>query len=200
MTIEEFFQELFRDELSDLFPGNRPNANVESRARLIPLLNTAMAYAYSRWKVKYSSEMLEIVEGTTEYELAATDVLAVIQIVNVYGVDISQSEYQVLGSKIVFPFPQTQTVEVIYKVKHVKYVEAQEDHLTELQLPEMLVPWLKAYVAHRYFASMKTEGALVKAADFLLQAQMAENSFMDSNTTQEFTAPTNRKMEARGFA
>jgi len=29
---------------------------------------------------------------------------------------------------------------------------------------------------------------------------MAENSFMNTNTTQEFTAPVNRKMEARGFA
>ena len=199
MTIEEFLQELYRDELSDMFPGNRMNANVESRPKLLPLINTAMAYAYSKWKVKYASEMLEVVEGTTEYELAATDVLGVIQIVNVYGMDVPQSDYQVLGSKIYFPFPQTQTLEVIYKLKHVKYVEAQDDALTELELPEMLVPWLKAYVCHRYFASMKTEAALAQAANFLVQAQMAENSFMNTNTTQEFTAPVNRKMEARGF-
>lgn len=199
MTLEEFFQELFRDELSDLFPGNRMNANVESRPKLLPLINTAMTYAYSKWKVKYASEMLEVVEGTTEYELTAPDILAVIQIVNVYGMDVPQSEYQVLGSKIYFPFPQTQTLEVIYKVKHVKFVEAQDDALTLLDLPEMLVPWLKAYVCHRYFASMKTEGALAKAADFLMQAQMAEQAFMSTNTTQEFTAPANRKLEARGF-
>jgi hypothetical protein len=200
MTLEEFFQELFRDELSDLFPGNRMNANIESRPKLLPLVNTAMAYAYSKWKVKYASEMLEVVDGTTEYQLAATDILGVIQIVNVYGMDVPQSEYQVLGSKIYFPFPQTQTLEVVYKVKHTKYVEAQDDALVELELPEMLVPWLKAYVCHRYFASMKTEGALAKAADFLVQAQMCENAYMNTNTTQEFTAPVNRKMEARGFA
>lgn len=200
MTLEEFFQELFRDELSDLFPGNRMNANVESRPKLLPLINTAMAYAYAKWKIKYASEMLEIVEGTTEYQLAATDLMAVIQIVNVYGIDVPQTEYQVLGNTLYFPNPQTQTLEVIYKVKHVKYVEAQDDALTQLELPDMLVPWLKAYVCHRYFASMKTEGALAKAADFLLQAQMAEQVFMNTNTTQEFTAPTNRKLEARGFA
>lgn len=200
MTLEEFFQELFRDELSDLFPGNRMNANVESRPKLLPLINTAMTYAYSKWKVKYASEMLEVVDGTTEYELTSPDILSVIQIVNVYGMDVPQSEYQVLGSKIYFPFPQTQTLEVVYKVKHTKFIEAQDDALTQLELPEMLIPWLKAYVCHRYFASMKTEGALAKAADFLLQAQMAENAFMSTNTTQEFTAPVNRKMEARGFA
>ena len=200
MTIEEFLQELYRDELSDMFPGNRVNANVESRARLLPLINSAMAYAYSKWKVKYASEMLDVVAGTTEYTLAATDVLAVIQLVNVYGIDVPQSKYQVLGSTIYFPFPQTQTLEVIYKPKHVKYTEAQDDAQIELELPEMLVPWLKAYVCHRYFASMKTEGALAKAADFLSQAQVCEGMFVDTNTTNEFTAPVNRKMEARGFA
>lgn len=200
MTIEEFLQELYRDELSDMFSGNRVNANVESRVRLLPLINTAMAYAYSKWKCKYASEMLDVVEGTTEYTLAATDVLAVIQLINVYGIEVPQSEYQVLGSTIYFPFPQTQTLEVVYKPKHVKYTEAQDDALTQLELPEMLVPWLKAYVCHRYFASMKTEGALAKAADFLGQAQLCEQMFMNTNTTGEYTAPTNRKMESRGFA
>ena len=200
MTLEEFFQELFRDELSDLFPGNRMNANVESRPKLLPLINSAMTLAYSKWKVKYASEMLEVVAGTTEYTLAATDILSVIQMVNVYGIEVPQSDYQVLGSTIYFPDPQTQTLEVIYKTKHVKYVEAQDDSLVELELPEMLVPWLKANVCHRYFASMKTEGALAKAADFLGQAQMAELMFTSTNTTNEFTAPVNRKMEARGFA
>lgn len=200
MTLEEFFQELFRDELSDLFPGNRMNANVESRPKLLPLLNTSMAYAYAKWQCKYSSEMLDVVADTTEYTLAATDVLAVVQLINVYGIDVPQSEYQVLGSTIYFPSPQTQTLEVIYKPKHIKYVEAQDDSLVELDLPEMLVPWLKAYVCHRYFASMKTEGALAKAADFLGQAQMAEQVFMNTNTTNEYTAPMNRKFTARGFA
>lgn len=200
MTIEEFLQELYRDELSDMFPGNRMNANVESRPKLLPLMNTAMAYAYAKWKVKYASEMLDVVAGTTEYTLAATDVLAVIELINVYGTEIPQDEYQVLGSTIYFPNPQTQTLEVVYKTKHVKYVEAQDDSLVELDLPEMLVPWLKAYVCHRYFASMKTEGALAKAADFLGQAQMCEQVFMNTNTTNEYTAPTNHKMLSRGFA
>ena len=200
MTLEEFFQELFRDELSDLFPGNRMNANVESRPKLLPLVNTAMSYAYSKWQCKFASEMINVVEGTTAYPLVATNVLAVVQIVNVYGIDVPQSEYHVLDSTVYFSNPQTETLEVIYKPKHVKYVEAQDDSLVELDLPEMLVPWLKAYVCHRYFASMKTEGALAKAADFLGQAQMAEQVFMNTNTTNEYTAPMNRKFTARGFA
>lgn len=198
MTIEEFLQELYGDELSDMFAGNR-NSAVESRPKLLPLMNTAMIYAYSKWKIKYDSEMLAVVEGTNEYTLAATDVLAIIQLVNVYGLDVPQSEYQVLGQTIYFPYPQTQQIEVIYKVKHTNYTVAQDDALVDLELPDLLVPWLKAYVCHRYFASMKTESAVAKATDFLAQALMAENFFVQTNTTNEFTAPTNAKMFARGF-
>jgi hypothetical protein len=200
MTIEEFLQELYHDELSDMFPANRPNAVIESRSKLFPLMNSAMTYAYAKWKCKYSSEMLEVVEGTNEYTLAATDLLAIIELVNVYGKEVSQSDYQVLGQSIYFPYPQNQTLEVVYKVKHVKYTLAQDDALTALDLPEMLVPWLKAYVCHRYFASMKTEGALAKAADFLSQSMMCEQVFMNTNTTHEFTAPVNMKLYERGFA
>jgi len=200
MTLEEFLQELYADELSDMFPANRPNAVLESRTKLFPLINSAMTYAYSKWKIKYGSEMINVVEGTNEYTLEATDVLSIVQLVNVYGLDVPQSDYQVLDKTIYFPYPQTQTLEVIYKVKHNKFTTAQDDALTVLELPEMLIPWLKAYICHRYFASMKTEAALVKAADFLGQAQTAELVFSNTNTTNEFTAPTNRKIDMRGFA
>jgi len=199
MTIEELLQEMYGEELSDLFVGNRHNP-ADSRPKLIPLLNTSMAYAYAKWKCAYDSEMLTILEDTNEYTLAATNVLQVTQLVNVYGLDISQDQYQVLGSQIYFPYPENQTVEVVFKTSHAKYTVAQDDSLVDLVLPEMLVPWLKAYTAHRYFASMKTESALVKAADFLAQAMLCENIFMQTNTTNEFTAPTNRKIESRGFA
>ncbi len=200
MTIEEFLQELYHDELSDMFPANRPNAVIESRSKLFPLINSAMTYAYAKWKCKYSSEMLDVVEGTHEYTLEATDLLAVIELINVYGKELPQSEYQVLGQSIYFPYPQTQTLEVVYTVKHAKYTLDQDDALTPLDLPEMLVPWLKAYVCHRYFASQKSEGALVKAADFLGQANYCEQMFMNTNTTNEFTAPVNGKLTDRGFA
>jgi hypothetical protein len=199
MTIEEFLQELYGDELSDMFTGNRTNALLESRGKLLPLMNTAMIYAYAKWKIKYDSELVNVVEGTNEYTLAATDVLSVIQIVNVYGLDVPQSEYQVLGQSIYFPYPQTQQLEVVYKVKHTKYTTVQDDALTDLELPDLLIPWLKAYVCHRFFASMKTESAVAKATDFLAQAMMAENMFVQTNTTGEFTAPVNDKMLARGF-
>lgn len=209
MKIEEFLQELYNDELSDMFAGNR-NTVSESRPKLLPLINTAMTYAYAKWKVKYGSYMLTTTADVNEYEIPASEgvlpnptvyynVLQIVEIINVYGKELPQSEYQVLGRKIYFPYPEAQTLEVVFKVPHTKYTVAQDDALTELELPEMLVPWLKAYVCHRYFASMKTEPALAKAADFLSQAQMCEQTFINTNTTNEFTAAVVDKMTSRGF-
>lgn len=197
MKIEEFLQELYNDELSDMFAGNR-NTILESRPKLLPLMNTAMSYAYSKWKVKYDSYMLTLTADVNEYEIPG-NLLQIVELINVYGKELPQSEYQVLGRNIYFPYPEAQTLEVIFKVPHVKYTIAQDDSLTDLELPEMLVPWLKAYVCHRYFASMKNETALAKAADFLVQAQMCEQSFINTNTTNEFTAPVTDKLSARGF-
>lgn len=199
MTIEELLTELFGDELSDMFIGNQHSVN-ETRGKILPLLNTAMNYAYARWKCKYDSEFINVVEGTHFYTLAGTDILQVTQLVNVYGLDVPTFEYQVLGQEIYFPDPATQTLEVVYKVKHTPYTTAQVDSTVALELPDMLVPWLKAYVSHRYFASMKTEEALQKSADFLAQAMLAENMYVQTNTTNEFTAPANTKLASRGFA
>lgn len=200
MNMEEFLQELYREELSDVFSANRANANIESRPKLFPLINSAMTYAYARWKIKYDSEMLDVRQDTKEYTLAATDLLSVIQLVNVYGLEVPTDEYQVLGNKIYFPNPQTQTLEVVYKVKHSKFTLEQDDQFTEIELPDLLFPWLRAYVCFRYFSGMKTESGQAAAAQFFSLAQLCENNFVNTNTTNEFTAPVNRKMESRGFA
>jgi hypothetical protein len=208
MKIEEFLQELYVDELSDMFAGNRNNA-LEGRPKLLPLMNTAMAYAYAKWKIKYGSYMLDVSADVNEYEIPVSvgtdpnivyyNVLQIVQLVNVYGLDVPQSQWQALERKIYFPYPETQTLEVIYKEPHIKYTVAQDDAMVDLVLPEMLVPWLKAYVCHRYFASQKNEASLAKAADFLGQAMVCEQMFLNTNTTNEFTAPVNEKLSSRGF-
>lgn len=198
MTIEEFLQQLYGDELSDMFAGNR-NSPLESRAKLFPLMNSGMDYAYAKWKLKYASTMLSVVEGTTEYLLPETDILQVTQLINVYGLEVPQDEYQVLGQTIYFPYPQTQTLEVVYKVKPTKFTTAQVDSTTNLELPDLLVPWLKAYVCYRFFASMATEVGVAKATHFLALSVAAEDLYVQTNTTGEFTAPTSDKLASRGF-
>lgn len=198
MKIEDFLQELYADELSDMFAGNRASPN-ESRAKLFPLMNTGMNYAYAKWKLKYDSTMLSVVEGTVEYLLPETDILQVSQLINVYGMEVPSSEYQVLGQTIYFPYPVTQTLEVVYKVKPTKFELIQVDSTVDLELPDLLVPWFKAYVCHRFFASQASETGATKATHFLALASIAEELYVQTNTTNEFTAPTNDKMASRGF-
>lgn len=199
MTIAEFLQELYADELSDAFIGNQTNA-LEGRPKLFTLMNAAMAYAYARWKIKYETTMLNVVENTTTYTLSEPNLLQVVQLINVYGLEVPQSEYQVLGSQIYFPYPQTQQLQVVYKVKPTRFETTQTDSQVELELPDLLIPWFKAYICHRFYASMATEVGAAKATHFLALATMAEDLFIQTNTTNEFTPDTNDKLASRGFA
>lgn len=198
-TVAEFLEELYNDELSDMFAGNR-NSQLEGRKKLIPLLNAGMTLAYAKWDCKLDSVQLPLNSAVHEYTVPSPDLLQVIRVVNVYGIDVPQSEYTVLGSVIRFHHPTNQTIEVIYKTRHIKYFLAQIDSEVPLKLPEMLVPWLKAFVCYRFFAPMKTEDAILKAADFANQADTWANIFAQTNTTNEFTPPTSSKLYDRGFA
>jgi hypothetical protein len=46
---------------------------------------------------------------------------------------------------------------------------------------------------------MKTEEGLLAAANFLGQANVCEQMFVNTNTTNEYTARTNTKLCSRGF-
>lgn len=199
MTIEEFLQELYADELSDASVGNYTNI-LEGRAKLLTLMNAGMTYAYAKWKIKYETTMLDVNENTTSYTLYEPDLLQISQLINVYGLEVPTSSYQVLGSQIYFPYPQNQTLQVVYKVKPTKFTTSQTDSQVDLELPDLLVPWLKAYVCYRYFASMASDIGTAKATHFLALATMAEDQYVQTNTTGEFTAPGNEKLAARGFA
>lgn len=198
MTIEEFLQQLYNDELSDFFAGNR-NSRVESRPKLLPLINVGLQYAYAKYKLDYDSLLLSVSEGVTEYVLDADDILQVVQVINVYGHELSSTEYQVLGQRIYFPFPRTQELEVVYKTKAEPLSVDQDDAEVVLELPDLLIPWLKAYVCYRYFAPMASDVGASKATHFLALATAAEEFYVNTNTSGEFTAPTNDKMASRGF-
>lgn len=199
MTVDEFIKELFAEELSDMFPANR-HIPADGRAKILPLMNTAMVHAYAKWKCKFDSEMLSVVADTKQYTLSATNVLQITQLVTAYGIDVPTDQYQVLGSQIYFPSPETRTLEVIFKVTHEKYTLDQDDTGVDIELPAGLIPWMKAYVCHRYFVPMKSEVGIAKAAEFLAQATYCEQHYINTNSSGEFTAPTTWKMVARGFA
>ena len=204
MTVDEFLVELYGDELSDMFVGNR-NSKIESRGKLFPLMNTAMLYAYATFKIRLATVQLQVLDGTDVYVLLdgltpRTDVLAITRVINTYGRELKPDEVTILGQTLTFPNPQTVELQVEYKVKPVRFTEEQDDEDVILDLPDLLVPWMRAFVAARIFMSQKTEEALAKGTHLMTQAKLMENLYTSTNTSNEFTLPDSSKMRLRGFA
>jgi hypothetical protein len=198
MNVDEFLSELYGDELSDMFAGNR-NSKEESRIKLLPLMNTGMTYAYAKYKIAYDTVQLMVTADVEDYTISEEDFLAVDAVVNAYGRELEDTEVQILGKQLHFYDPEEAELQVVYKTKPVKFTIAQDDEDVDIVLPDLLIPWLKAYTCHRFFASMKTEEGLLAAANFLNQATVCEQMFMNTNTTNEYTAHTNTKLCSRGF-
>jgi hypothetical protein len=81
----------------------------------------------------------------------------------------------------------------------VRFTEAQDDEAVNIVLPELLLPWMSSWVAGRYFLGQKDEAARAKGAELMQLANMFENTFTGTNTTNEFTREDNSKLCARGF-
>jgi len=199
MTVDEFLVELYNDELSDVFAGNR-NAKVESRPKLLPLINTGMNYAYATYKINFTTTQLVVTADLKAYTLPETDILAITAIYNSYGRELEATEVSILGKELYFPVPDNVELQVEYKTKPTKFTVAQDDTAVQLVLPDLLIPWLRAYVASRYFASMKTDEAVGKSVDFQNQATRHEQIYQMTNTTNEYSSASNNRLGGRGFA
>lgn len=208
MTVDEFLQDLYNDELSDMFIAHR-NSKEEPRGKLLPLINRAMTQAYAKYMIAWSTLQLTVNATDKTYDLMDPAVtvpdltdepLAVLEVINSYGRALDSSECRVQGSILYFPEPADVELQVVFKTKPVRFTEAQDDEITEIVLPEMLLPWMSSWVAARYFLGQKDEGARAKGAELYQLAQTFENAFTGTNTTNEFTREETSKLTARGFA
>lgn len=199
MTVDEFLSELYGDELSDMFAGNR-NAKEDGRVKLLPLMNVGMTYAYAKYKIAYDTEQLLVTADVADYTVQDADFLSVDAVVNAYGRELDDTEVQILGKSLHFYDPEEAELQIVFKTKPEKFTLAQDDEAVDVALPELLIPWLKAYTCYRYFAPMKGEAEQAKALDFFNQAAICEAMFERTNTTREFTPRTNTKLCGRGFA
>lgn len=200
MTVDEFLSNLYNDELSDLFIGNRNN-KMEPRSKLLPIMNVGMLQAYAKYRVVIAAEQLTVIDGVRAYELKTPDVLAITDVTNSYGRSLSfGDEVKILGNILTFPCPKNVVLQVEYKLKPVKFVEDQNDEETPLVLPTLLIPWLSCWVAHRVYKGRKDEGSNAKAAQLLASALDYELVFQQTNTTNEFSSGNSDKLCLKGFA
>lgn len=205
MTVDEFLSDLYNDELSDMFIGNR-NAKVESRGKLLPLINKAMTQAYAKYMISWETLQLTVTSDVKTYDLTDDaismpnlDPLAVIEVVNAFGRRLTAAECRIQGNILYFPHPKDVELQVLYKLKPVRLIESQDDEEVILNLPELLLPWMGSWVAYRVFASRKDEASVATAAKYKSLAQDFEDVFTGTNTTNESTHEDQTKLCARGF-
>jgi len=201
MNVDEFLIDLYGDELSDMFIGNR-NSKEEPRSKLLPLMNKAMTQAYAKYDIKFSTTMLQVTADEDTYILDADDslrIMAITAVTNSYGRELGPDEVRVLGSTLFFPEPKEVELEVAFKVKPVRFDIEQDDEEVILDLPELLVPWMSSWVAARIFLSRKDEASQAEGAKYLQLAQSFAQAFESTNTTNQYTREDTAKLCTRGF-
>jgi len=198
MNVDEFLSDLYNDELSDMFIGNR-NSKEEPRAKLLPMMNKAMLQAYAKYNIKLDVYSLTVTTDEHTYTLEALDLLAVIGVVNVHNRVLEPHEVRILGDVLYFPCPEAVELTVMYKVKPERFTEAQVDEDIKIELPELLLPWMSSWVAARTFLSRKDDTSIGKGTELMQLANTFEETYQATNTTNEFTKPDHTKLYARGF-
>jgi len=198
MNVDEFLEDLYNDELSDMFIGNR-NSKIEPRAKLLPLMNKAMLQAYAKYNIK--SYAVPLTVNTTEqfYPLIEEDVLAIMGVTDESDRLLKTHEVQIIGQILYFPEPAVGNYLVRYKVKPLKFVEEQVDDEVEIELPDMLVSWMSSWVASRMFLSRKDDASIKKGIKLMQLADTFETAFQATNTTNEYTRQDSSKLLLRGF-
>lgn len=199
MSVHQFLTDLYNDELSDLFIGNRAHKE-EPREKLLPIINRGMLQAYAKYRIIVTTEEMTVVEDQKTYIMSADNVLAVTDVVNAYGRSLTGDEVRILGNVLTFPNPSNAVLQVEYKVKPATYDLGQDDENVGLVLPTLLVPWLMCWVAHRVYRGRKDEASVFKAADLLQQALDYEAVYINTNTTNEFSSGNSDKLCMKGFA
>jgi hypothetical protein len=199
MSVHEFLTDLYNDELSDLFIGNR-NHKEEPRSKLIPIINRGMLMAYAKYRIIVATEELEVIESQRTYIMSADNVLAVTDVVNGYGRSLTGDEVRISSNVLTFPNPVNTTLQIEYKVQPATYDLGQDDENVGLVLPTLLVPWLSSWVAHRIYRARKDEASVFKAADLLQAAIDYELIYQQTNTTNEFSPGNSDKLTQKGFA
>jgi hypothetical protein len=207
MNVAEFLSDLANDELSDMFIGNRNNA-VENRAKLFPLMNKAMLQAYAKHEIKFDTIQLAVTASVKTYDLTdpaltdpdpALDPLAVIEVINPYGRALEAHECRILGNMLYFPNPTDVELQVVFKLKPVRFTAEQVDEEVILDLPALLVPWMSSWVAAQTFLSKKDEASVAAGSKLLQLAGTYEDIFTSTNTTNQHTREDNSKLTERGF-
>ena len=133
------------------------------------------------------------------------DAIKVIKVFNEYGREIALNDEQ---NQLSYYTPKPLTIQVpapktgrafvaSYQARHVKLDVENEEQI--IDLPDVLVPAMTAYIAHKIFSNMVGEENIAKGAEQLQVYEAMCEEVLDQDLVSTSVTTTSTKFDRRGF-
>jgi hypothetical protein len=234
MNIQELFADLSFGELSTLFLAQEGNGLITDagKERIIRFANDGLLKLYTRFVLKQSDVVIELVDSITNYHLLkkfAQSQAGISNQAHLYIQDLFEEPFQedVIRISAVFsaeqgelplnnehdrcsvftpqvnvlqvPNPVTgKALSIAYQAKHP--VLTLEDLTQEIELPEVLTPALRDWIAYRAFSQMKTQEAQADAQTHLQAYEYTCNEVITQDLVNQTVSQTNNRFQQNGWA
>lgn len=190
MNIEELFADLSYGELSSLNLAGEGDGTIADagKERIIRFANDGLLKLHTRFILKESDVLIELVDWITNYHLLKKfaesqadtstqvpyikdlwrepfqeDVIRILSVFNSYGCELPlddegnpASVFKPQGNVLQVPHPVSGVaLSVVYQAKHAPLTL---DNLNqEIELPDVLTPALRSWIAYRAFGQLNTQ-------------------------------------------
>lgn len=133
------------------------------------------------------------------------DAIKISKVYDEYGYEIPLNDEQNRWSyytpkplTLQVPAPRTgRAISVAYQARHEKLDVEKEDQI--IDLPDVLVPAMTAYIAHKIFSNMVGEENIAKGAEQLQVYEAICEEVLDQDLVSTSFTTTNTKFHRRGF-
>lgn len=227
MNVQTLMKLFAVGELSNLSPAETGEISEEYKPTLLTFIQETLDKFYGRFYLKTDSIYVDLIDGKTEYELTSKhlmdsslvpdydhylfkpgnrefkdDILRILRVIDSSGRQLPINSPEDIHSvftpffnvlQVPFHDPRKE-LEVIYASKH-----AELSLESELELPDALIPALRAYVAYMVHANMNIENAVNNAQKYLSQYNAIINELISSDIINNPNEDSNIKFVARGW-
>lgn len=191
-------------------------------------IQEALNKLYGQYRLKTDSIYIDLVAGKTQYKISSKhlmgdreypdyehylykpqnkifddDILNILEIVDSKGCKLpinspeKNSVYTLTYNEIQIPdIDPRLELEVIYSARH-PTLSLEED--SEIELPESLIPAIRAYVAYLVHSNINTELSVANAQKYLAQFNAILKSSLDAGIIIDPKDESNEKFDNRGF-
>ena len=229
MNIEELYKILSYGELINLsISGEGSGTIIESKKpTIIQHANEALLRLHSKFILKEKELIIQQSVGITEYNITENntrshgtsdnkfildendpyygDAIKILSVYNENDFNISLNDpndkfsyYTPKPLTLQVPAPREEMIiGVVYQARHLKLDIENEEQ--EIDLPDILVPALTAYIAHKIFSNMVGQEYIAKGVEQFEVYESICSEVVDQDLVNTSRTSTNEKFQNRGF-